>query len=83
MYFCLTNVLKVCLNNVDCLDWKLIVLSNLFISKAGRPPTRKLSDRKAYTRQKHTAMNASVDFLGSLYFKFLKEKLANFWFSAD
>ncbi|KAJ7955926.1 Serine/arginine repetitive matrix protein 2 isoform 2 [Quillaja saponaria] len=32
-------------------------------SKAGRPPTRKLSDRKAYTRQKHTAIN--TDFLGS------------------
>ncbi|KAJ7979300.1 Serine/arginine repetitive matrix protein 2 isoform 2 [Quillaja saponaria] len=30
-------------------------------SKAGRPPTRKLSDRKAYTRQKQTAINA--DFL--------------------
>ncbi|KAI4335262.1 hypothetical protein L6164_013926 [Bauhinia variegata] len=32
-------------------------------SKAGRPPTRKLSDRKAYTRQKHTPLNAPVDFL--------------------
>ncbi|KAI4344547.1 hypothetical protein L6164_011762 [Bauhinia variegata] len=31
-------------------------------SKAGRPPTRKLSDRKAYTRQKHTALNAPADF---------------------
>ncbi|KVI12220.1 hypothetical protein Ccrd_009354 [Cynara cardunculus var. scolymus] len=28
-------------------------------SKSGRPPTRKLSDRKAYTRQKHTAINAA------------------------
>lgn len=33
-------------------------------SKAGRPPTRKLSDRKAYTRQKHTAI-AAADFLGT------------------
>ncbi|KAH7519238.1 hypothetical protein FEM48_Zijuj08G0014700 [Ziziphus jujuba var. spinosa] len=32
-------------------------------SKTGRPPTRKPSDRKAYTRQKHTAINASADFL--------------------
>ncbi|KAL1825365.1 hypothetical protein ACET3Z_012143 [Daucus carota] len=32
-------------------------------SKAGRPPSRKLSDRKAYTRQKHTTVNASADFL--------------------
>ncbi|KAK9274643.1 hypothetical protein L1049_021894 [Liquidambar formosana] len=32
-------------------------------SKAGRPPTRKLSDRKAYTRQKHTTVNATADFL--------------------
>ncbi|XP_071721469.1 uncharacterized protein [Rutidosis leptorrhynchoides] len=32
-------------------------------SKLGRPPTRKLSDRKAYTRQKHTAINAAPDFL--------------------
>ncbi|KEH37497.1 plant/F27B13-30 protein [Medicago truncatula] len=33
-------------------------------SKAGRPPTRKLSDRKAYTRQKHSAISASADFHG-------------------
>ncbi|KAK7328983.1 hypothetical protein VNO77_23125 [Canavalia gladiata] len=32
-------------------------------SRAGRPPTRKLSDRKAYARQKHTAVGASADFL--------------------
>ncbi|KAG2718056.1 hypothetical protein I3843_03G200500 [Carya illinoinensis] len=32
-------------------------------SKAGRPPTRKLSDRKAYPRQKHTATNTAADFL--------------------
>lgn len=32
-------------------------------SKAGRPPTRKLSDRKAYTRQRHTAVNTTADFL--------------------
>ncbi|KAJ4851160.1 hypothetical protein Tsubulata_003248 [Turnera subulata] len=31
-------------------------------SKTGRPPTRKLSDRKAYTRQKHTTVNAAADF---------------------
>ncbi|KAK9055590.1 hypothetical protein SSX86_026674 [Deinandra increscens subsp. villosa] len=31
-------------------------------SKSGRPPTRKLSDRKAYTRQKHTTFNAAADF---------------------
>lgn len=31
-------------------------------SKSGRPPTRKLSDRRAYTR-KHTATNAAADFL--------------------
>ncbi|KAK8543729.1 hypothetical protein V6N13_025898 [Hibiscus sabdariffa] len=30
-------------------------------SKVGRPPTRKLTDRKAYARQKHTAMNAVAD----------------------
>ncbi|XAR67133.1 hypothetical protein NMG60_11013577 [Bertholletia excelsa] len=29
-------------------------------SKAGRPPTRKLSDRKAYTRQKHSAISAAT-----------------------
>ncbi|KVH93993.1 hypothetical protein Ccrd_003954 [Cynara cardunculus var. scolymus] len=28
-----------------------------------RPPTRKLADRKAYTRQKHTAVNAAADSL--------------------
>ncbi|XP_024004596.1 uncharacterized protein LOC18031123 isoform X2 [Eutrema salsugineum] len=33
-------------------------------SRAGRPPTRKLSDRKAYKRQKFTATNATtLDFL--------------------
>ncbi|EEF48050.1 hypothetical protein RCOM_1046470 [Ricinus communis] len=32
-------------------------------SKTGRPPTRKLSDRKAYKRQKHTMVNAAADFL--------------------
>ncbi|KAL3535574.1 hypothetical protein ACH5RR_004035 [Cinchona calisaya] len=32
-------------------------------SKAGRPPTRKLSDRKAYTRQKHSTVNSAADFL--------------------
>ncbi|KAF8401033.1 hypothetical protein HHK36_014336 [Tetracentron sinense] len=31
-------------------------------SKAGRPPTRKLSDRKAYTRQRHTMNNGPPDF---------------------
>ncbi|XP_039044251.1 uncharacterized protein LOC120183656 isoform X2 [Hibiscus syriacus] len=32
-------------------------------SKAGRPPTRKLTDRMAYMRQKHAAMNAAADVL--------------------
>ncbi|KAK8660644.1 hypothetical protein V6N13_051564 [Hibiscus sabdariffa] len=32
-------------------------------SKAGRPPTRKLTDRKAYARQKRAAMNAAADLL--------------------
>ncbi|XP_010548659.1 PREDICTED: uncharacterized protein LOC104820016 isoform X2 [Tarenaya hassleriana] len=32
-------------------------------SKVGRPPTRKLSDRKAYKRQKHTPSNAALNFL--------------------
>ncbi|KAK6944791.1 hypothetical protein RJ641_025893 [Dillenia turbinata] len=32
-------------------------------SKAGRPPTRKLSDRRAYMRQKHTTINSTPDFL--------------------
>lgn len=31
--------------------------------RAGRPPTRKLSDRKAYTRQKHITINTGADFL--------------------
>ncbi|CAN4099517.1 unnamed protein product [Withania somnifera] len=32
-------------------------------SKAGRPPTKKLADRKAYKRQKQATMNTSADFL--------------------
>ncbi|KAG8487560.1 hypothetical protein CXB51_018505 [Gossypium anomalum] len=32
-------------------------------SKAGRPPTRKLTDRKPYARQKHAAINAAADLL--------------------
>lgn len=32
-------------------------------SKPGRPPTRKLSDRKASTRQKHSAVNLVADFI--------------------
>ncbi|KAL0426838.1 UNVERIFIED_CONTAM: hypothetical protein Slati_2858600 [Sesamum latifolium] len=31
--------------------------------RACRPPTRKLSDRKAYTRKKHIATNMAADFL--------------------
>ncbi|GFP79433.1 hypothetical protein PHJA_000086800 [Phtheirospermum japonicum] len=31
--------------------------------RVGRPPTRKLSDRKAYTRQKHITISAGADFL--------------------
>ncbi|CAJ2649915.1 unnamed protein product [Trifolium pratense] len=35
-------------------------------SKVGRPPTRKLSDRKAYARQKPTSISAAADyFVGS------------------
>ncbi|CAN4096749.1 unnamed protein product [Withania somnifera] len=32
-------------------------------SKGGRPPTRKLSDRRAYKRQKHATMDAAADYL--------------------
>ncbi|XP_022960944.1 uncharacterized protein LOC111461594 isoform X2 [Cucurbita moschata] len=32
-------------------------------SKAGRPPTRKFTDRKAYKRHKHSATNVGTDFL--------------------
>ncbi|KAK8343433.1 hypothetical protein V6Z12_A07G014300 [Gossypium hirsutum] len=32
-------------------------------SKAGRPPTRKLTDRKPYARQKHAAISAAADLL--------------------
>ncbi|KAK6147678.1 hypothetical protein DH2020_018590 [Rehmannia glutinosa] len=32
-------------------------------SRPGRPPTRKLSDRKAYTRQKHITISTGADFL--------------------
>ncbi|KAM7275570.1 hypothetical protein ACFE04_017436 [Oxalis oulophora] len=36
-------------------------------SKAGRPPTRKLSDRKPYSRQKHATTNGAADlFVGSV-----------------
>ncbi|KAL0410459.1 UNVERIFIED_CONTAM: hypothetical protein Slati_3635600 [Sesamum latifolium] len=31
--------------------------------RGGRPPTRNLSDRKAYTRQKHITINTAADFL--------------------
>ncbi|GAB2218097.1 hypothetical protein Droror1_Dr00001315 [Drosera rotundifolia] len=33
-------------------------------SKAGRPPTRKISDRRAYTRLKHSAVPVAVEFAG-------------------
>ncbi|GAB2291852.1 hypothetical protein Dimus_026102 [Dionaea muscipula] len=33
-------------------------------SKAGRPPTRKISDRRAYTRLKHSVAPIAVDFPG-------------------
>ncbi|KAL8456756.1 hypothetical protein ACS0TY_034018 [Phlomoides rotata] len=36
-------------------------------SGVGRPPTRKLSDRKAYTRQKHITINTGADFLVGSY----------------
>ena len=55
------------------LGLNLIVSFNFLCSKAGRPPTRRLSDRKPYTRQKHTAINTAADFLGSYSFKFLTE----------
>ncbi|KAF5743069.1 hypothetical protein HS088_TW09G01131 [Tripterygium wilfordii] len=32
-------------------------------SKSGRPPTRKLSDRKAYKRHKHMAVSTAADFV--------------------
>lgn len=35
-------------------------------SKGGRPPTRKLSDRKAYARQKPTAISAAADYFGKV-----------------
>lgn len=81
-YFCLSMSSNFLI--IMSITWSgnSIVLSNLFISKAGRPPTRKLSDRKAYTRQKHTAVNASADFLGSCTSSFLG-KLTNFCFSVD
>ncbi|XP_058213598.1 uncharacterized protein LOC131325380 isoform X10 [Rhododendron vialii] len=34
-------------------------------SKVGRPPTRKLSDRRAYTRQKHTTISTADFLVGS------------------
>ncbi|XP_073278136.1 uncharacterized protein [Primulina huaijiensis] len=45
---------------------KQIRSSRLILDKterAGRRPTRKLSDRKAYTRQKHMAISMTADFL--------------------
>ena len=48
----------------------ILQFSETSFSKAGRPPTRKLSDRKAYTRQKHTAISAATDFLGSYAYIF-------------
>ncbi|GAB2267741.1 hypothetical protein Dimus_002722 [Dionaea muscipula] len=33
-------------------------------SKAGRPPTRKISDRRSYTRLKHSAVPVAVEFPG-------------------
>ncbi|PHT83408.1 hypothetical protein T459_11851 [Capsicum annuum] len=35
----------------------------VYCCKGGKPPTTKLSDRRAYKRQKHTTMNAAADFL--------------------
>ncbi|KAL2554057.1 hypothetical protein Fot_07676 [Forsythia ovata] len=32
------------------------------IERAGRPPTRKLSDKKAHARQRHTTINTAADF---------------------
>lgn len=49
----------------------LIVFCIFMFSKTGRTPTRKLSDRKACTRQKHTAVSAAADFVG----KFMSETI--------
>ncbi|KAL0315796.1 UNVERIFIED_CONTAM: hypothetical protein Sradi_5457800 [Sesamum radiatum] len=38
-------------------------LTDAYGFRACRPPTRKLSDRKAYTRKKHIATNMAADFL--------------------
>ncbi|KAF3672362.1 hypothetical protein FXO38_06148 [Capsicum annuum] len=38
----------------------------VYCCKGGKPPTTKLSDRRAYKRQKHTTMNAAADFLGNV-----------------
>ncbi|KAL2533282.1 hypothetical protein Adt_06633 [Abeliophyllum distichum] len=35
-------------------------------SRAGRPPTRKLSDKKAHARQRHTKINTAADFLDNV-----------------
>lgn len=43
-----------------------MILCKYLSSKGGRPPTRKLSDRRAYKRQKHATMDVAADFLGNV-----------------
>lgn len=45
--------------------FKILIIFQIPLSKAGRPPTRKFTDRKAYKRQKHSAINVATDFLGN------------------
>ena len=42
--------------------FKILIIFHTPLSKAGRPPTRKFTDRKAYKRQKP---NVATDFLGN------------------
>jgi hypothetical protein len=45
----------------------IIVMFNLCIfSKSGRPPLKKLSDRKAFTRLGHTSIGGSPDLAGKI-----------------
>ena len=46
-------------------SFKILAIFQIPLSKAGRPPTRKFTDRKAYKRQKHSAINVGTDFLGN------------------
>lgn len=44
---------------------KILIIFQNPLSKAGRPPTRKFTDRKAYKRQKHSAINGATEFVGN------------------